>query len=133
MFCCLGIVFEGGNEAARCVKYIAGLIQIFKARRADILSLKRRAEVMFRLPRDEDFAHVQEVIRETLPAYLNTNRNNVDEVGAAQEELEVEAQLVDEDDDTQPFENEEDVNSEFDSDMDMEEAEGEGEEDLEED
>jgi len=88
---------------------------------------------MFRLPRDADFAHVQEVIRETLPAYLNMNRNNVDEVGAAQEELEVEAQLVDEDDDTQPFENEEDVNSEFDSDMDMEEAEGKGEEDLEED
>ena len=129
----MGIAFEGGNEAARCVKYITGLIQIFKARRADILSLKRRAEVMSRLPRDADFAQVQEVIRETLPAYLNMNRNNVDEVGAAQEELEVEAQLVDEDDDTQPFENEEDVNSEFDSDMDMEEAEGEGEEDLEED
>lgn len=132
MLCRLGIGFEGGDEAARCVNYITGLIQIFKARQADILSLKRRAEVMFRLPRDADFAHVQEVIRETLPAYLNMNRNNVDEVGAAQEELE-EAQLVDEDDDTQPFENEEDVNSELDSDMDMEEMEGEGEEDLEED
>jgi hypothetical protein len=128
----LGIGFEGGDEAARCVKYLTGLIQIFKARRADILSLKRRAEVMFRLPRDADFAHVQEVIRDTLPAYLNMNRSNVDEVGAAQEELE-EAQLVDEDDATQPFENEEDVNSELDSDMDMEEAEEEGEEDLEED
>lgn len=132
LLCRLGIGFEGGDEAARCVKYLTGLIQIFKARRADILSLKRRAEVMFRLPRDADFAHVQEVIRDTLPAYLNMNRSNVDEVGAAQEELE-EAQLVDEDDATQPFENEEDVNSELDSDMDMEEAEEEGEEDLEED
>jgi hypothetical protein len=112
---------EGEGAATTCikdhVKYIKGLIQIFHAKRADVLSLKRRAEVMFRCSRDKDFACVQEVIRATLPAYLNMNRTNVDEIGGAQEEVE-EAQLVDEDDHP-----DDDVNPELDSDM--EEAEDE--------
>ena len=65
------------------IKYKQGLREIFNAKLAHICTLKGRAETMFRLPEDSDFATVQVIIRKCVPAYLDTNVNNVDELGGS--------------------------------------------------
>ena len=84
------------------IKYKQGLREIFKTKLASVCTLKGRAETMFRLPEDSDFATVQVVIRKFVPAYMDTNVNNVDELGGSRvgqlDDLE-EAQLQDLDED----------------------------------